>query len=183
MIGSTPYLDLLDATQVYFQGEKIEALVFILPLGLLSMVFGAWLLTDQPGQFAKGVAIPFLLMGMLMTTVGSVVGFRTPAQMAGVVQAMQAETPTAVQAETDRMLKVNQAWPMYLGIWAMFGVVGLVLRFALSTDFFQGLGIALVFFAGIGLLIDGFAERRTHPYTDALKMHAVTLDTALTQLK
>lgn len=183
MIGSTPYLDLLDATQVYFQGEKTEALVFILPLGLLSLVFGAWLLTDQPGQFAKGVAIPFLLMGLLMGIVGSVVGFRTPAQVTAVVQAMQADVPSAVQAETERMAKVNKAWPMYLVIWGLFGAVGLLLRFALVSDFFQGLGIALVFFAGVGLLIDGFAERRTHPYTDVLKIHAVTIDTALTQIK
>jgi hypothetical protein len=96
---------------------------------------------------------------------------------------MQADVPSAVQAETERMAKVNKAWPMYLVIWGLFGLVGLVLRFAWSSDFLQGLGIALVFFAGVGLLIDGFAERRTHPYMDALKIHAVTIDTALTQLK
>ena len=43
-----------------------------------------------------------------------------------------------------------------------------MLRFATRGDLTQGLGIALVFFAGVGLLIDGFAERRTHPYTAAL---------------
>jgi len=46
------------------------------------MVFGTWLFTDNPGSFAKGVAIPFLTLGLLMSTVGSVVGFRTPAQLA-----------------------------------------------------------------------------------------------------
>ncbi|MEN9760656.1 MAG: hypothetical protein RI906_482, partial [Pseudomonadota bacterium] len=37
------------------------------PIGLLSLVFSGWLLTDNPGGFAKGVAIPFLLMGLLMS--------------------------------------------------------------------------------------------------------------------
>jgi len=60
---------LVDAVQIYFQGEKLEALLFILPLGLMSVVFGLWLLTDNPNSFAKGVAIPFLLLGLLMTTV------------------------------------------------------------------------------------------------------------------
>jgi BCD family chlorophyll transporter-like MFS transporter len=60
-----------------------------------------------------------------------------------------------------------------MGLWGAaqaiaFGVGGLVLRFALSADFAHGLGIALVFFAGVGLLVDGFAERRTHPYGAAL---------------
>jgi lipoprotein signal peptidase len=67
------------------------------------------------------------------------------------------------------MVKVNQAWPIYLAIWALFGIAGLLLRFAGTSDFYQGIGIALVFFAGVGLLIDGFAERRTHPYMNALQ--------------
>ena len=66
------------------------------------------------------------------------------------------------------MEKVNAAWPRYLVVWALFGVVGLGLRFATRSEFLQGMGIALVFFAGVALLIDGFAERRTHPYMQAL---------------
>jgi len=67
------------------------------------------------------------------------------------------------------MEAVNRAWPRYLLLWAAFGVVGLVLRFAGFGDFPQGLGVALVFFAGVGMLVDGFAERRTHAYTAALE--------------
>lgn len=168
-MGDTPNMALLNAIQIYFQGEKTEALLFILPLGLLSVVFGLWLITDNPNSFAKGVAIPFLALGLLMATVGSVVGYRTPSQVTSVMQVMSSDVQAGVQAETARMTAVNKAWPIYLAIWGLSGVVGLVLRFALSADFFQGLGIALVFFAGVGLMIDGFAERRTHPYVDALK--------------
>ena len=171
MTGTSQYIQLMDAIQIYFQGEKIEALVFILPAGLMSLVFSTWLLTDNPGQFAKGVAIPFLILGLLMSVVGGVVGFRTPAQVASLHQAIEANAPVGVQAETERMVKVNQAWPMYLAIWCLFGIVGMGLRFAVASEFFQGVGIALVFFAGVGLLIDGFAERRTHPYMDALKTY------------
>ena len=168
MIGSAQHFELFEAIQVYFQGEKTEALVFILPMGLLSVVFSAWLLTDNPGSFAKGVAIPFLILGLLMTTVGGVVGFRTPGQVATIIKTMEVDKQAGIQAETQRMIKVNQAWPIYLVIWAVFGTAGLLLRFSGTSDFYQGIGIALVFFAGVGLLIDGFAERRTHPYMNAL---------------
>ena len=67
------------------------------------------------------------------------------------------------------MEKVNDAWPKYLVVWALFGVVGLALRLALKSDFAQGLGMALVFFSGVCLLIDGFAERRARPYTQMLE--------------
>ena len=168
MIRNPQYMELLEATQIYFQGEKLEALVFIIPLGLVSMLFGAWLFTDNPSSFAKGVAIPFLTLGLLLITVGSVVGFRTPAQLAGILQVMHADTQAGVLAETQRMIQVNKAWPVYLAIWAVFGVAGLALRFAGTSDFYQGIGIALVFFAGVGMLIDGFAERRTRPYMQVL---------------
>ena len=168
MSATETTLRLLDAMHLYFQGEKIEALVFILPLGLLSLVFGGWLMTDGGGGFARGVAIPFLLMGLVMTTVGATVGLRTPTQVASIESALHSEPAAARAAETTRMAKVNGAWKIYLAAWVTFAVVGLALRFATASDFLQGIGIALVFFAGVGLLVDGFAERRTHPYSEAL---------------
>lgn len=153
----------------YFQGEKIEALVFILPVGLASLAFGAWLLVDNPTAFTRGIAIPFLLMGLLMGTVGAVVGYRAPAQVKALQTAVVAADAPALQAELSRMQTVNKAWPRYLVLWAAFGLGGLALRFVFGSAFLQGLGAALVFFAGVGLLVDGFAERRTHAYTAALE--------------
>lgn len=162
-------LELLKAMDLYFQGEKIEALVFILPIGLLSLVFSAWLFTDGPSGFARGVAIPCLLMGLLMTTVGGVVGYRTPGQVAQLQQGLQTDPQTTLAVESQRMQKVNAAWRKYLALWALMGVLGLGLRFATGGDFSQGLGIALVLFAGVGLMVDGFAERRAHAYESTLQ--------------
>lgn len=161
-------MTLFEAMATYFHGEKTEALVFILPIGLLSMVFGGWLISDHPGGFARGVAIPFLVMGLVMTIVGGVVGYRTPSQVERLQVSVAAAPSPTLDAERARMATVNRAWPAYLVVWAAFGVIGLALRFATSSDFTQGLGIALVFFSGVGLLVDGFAERRARPYTAAL---------------
>jgi hypothetical protein len=151
----------------YFQGEKVEALVFILPIGLLSLVFGTWLLTEG-GAFARGVATPFVVMGIVMATVGGVVGYRTPAQMSSLKSGFSHQTETTRLAEIARMKKVNDAWPVYLAIWATFGISGLALRFFTQGEFTRGLGISLVFFAGVTLLIDGFAERRAQIYAQEL---------------
>ena len=161
-------LELLKAVDLYFQGEKIEALVFILPIGLLSLVFSAWLFTDGPSSFARGMAIPFLVMGLVMTAVGGVVGLRTPSQVAQLQQDVQTDLRPAVATESVRMEKVNKAWSTYLIVWGLMGVVGLGLRFATSADFAHGLGIALVLFSGVGLMVDGFAERRAHSYAATL---------------
>jgi len=63
------------------------------------------------------------------------------------------------------MEKVNNAWRWYLAIWVIFAILGLVLRLFTTSDFLRGFGIALVFFAGVGLMIDGFADRRAHIYS------------------
>lgn len=165
-------LPLSESTLTYFQGEKLEALVFILPIGLLSLVFAAWLLTDDSSAFTRGVALPFLVMGLLMTVVGAVVGYRTPSQVRALEVAAQAEPAVAHAAhvaESARMRKVNRAWIHYLAGWAALGVIGLLLRFATRSDVLQGLGIAMVFFCGVGLLVDGFAERRAHVHAAALE--------------
>jgi hypothetical protein len=162
-------LEVLKAIDLYFQGEKIEALVFILPIGLLSLVVCAWLFTDGPSGFARGVAIPFLLMGLLMTAVGGVVGYRTPGQVAQLQQGLKTDPQAALAVESQRMQKVNAAWKKYLVLWSLMGVVGLGLRCATRGDFSQGLGIALVLFAGVGLMVDGFAERRARAYESVLQ--------------
>jgi hypothetical protein len=66
------------------------------------------------------------------------------------------------------MKKVNDAWPIYLVIWATFGISGLTFRFLTQGEFTRGLGISLVYFAGVTLLIDGFAERRALIYFQEL---------------
>ncbi|MFO0692007.1 MAG: hypothetical protein U0230_00480 [Polyangiales bacterium] len=166
-------MKLLEAMATYFDGEKIEALVFIVPMGLLSLVFGGWLLTEKANAFARGVSIPFLVMGLVMTVVGGIVGFRTPAQVERLEASLATSPEPARREELVRMEKVNRAWPFYLVVWAAFGVVGLLLRFGTRGDFTQGLGIALVFFSGVGLMVDGFAERRARPYTAALERSGV----------
>lgn len=173
MAGTVQYLELISSINSYFQGEKLEALIFILPSGLSSVLFSLWLFTDNPGSFAKGVAIPFLVLGVLLSVVGGVVGFRTPTQVSEIMKSIETDPKAGAQAELKRMTKVNNAWLVYLSVWIFFGVAGLIMRFTVSSEFFQGIGIAMVFFAGVGLLIDGFAERRAQSYFDALS--AVTV--------
>lgn len=152
----------------YFSGELQESLVFILPVGLLSLVFGVWLLTDAPTAFTRGVSIPFLAMGLLMTAIGSTVGFRTPQQVAQLRHDVRSGEQAVLEAEMARMEGVNRRWRVYLVLWAAFGVTGLALRFMSAGAFPRGLGAALVLFAGVGLLVDGFAERRAEHYAAAL---------------
>jgi hypothetical protein len=102
-----------------------------------------------------------------------VVGYRTPTQVRELHSEFAIRPEAAQKQEIVRMQKVNDAWPRYLVIWVIFGVAGLVLRLFFKADFLQGLGIALVFFSGVILMVDGFAERRARVYANALRDHSV----------
>jgi len=161
-----PFLDVLTT---YFRGERAESLAFIVPLGLLSITFGAVLLWDERSAFHWGVAVPFLLLGTALLVTGGAVGLRTPGQMSALSGLYREDVGRFLAEELPRMQKVNGNWPVYLTTWVVFALVGIGLRFFVRRDWAEGLGIALVFFGAVGLLIDGFAERRARPYTEALE--------------
>lgn len=161
-------MKLTDHMSAYLLGEKLESLVFVVPLGLLGALFGAWLLAERSAPFARGAGWPFLIVGLLLAGTGAAVGFRTPAQVERLTAAFAAAPEAARTEELARMEKVNAAWSTYVALWATFAVAGLALRFALRSPLAHGVGAALLFFAGVGLLVDGFAEHRARGYTEAL---------------
>ena len=158
----------IDILQAYFRGERIEAFFYILPAGLLLIGMGITALVSDRGAFGWSMAIPLLLFGLIAAGTGLQVGTRTASQVAA-LEAQYAQNPAQMLAtEIPRMEKVNANWPIYLTTWAALVVIGLVIRFASSSDWAHGLGPALILVGAIGFLIDGFAERRARPYTEAL---------------
>lgn len=164
-----PFLDTMHA---YFRGERIESLYFLVPFGIFCLAVAVVAIRAERGGFGRGVAVPFLLMGLLSAGVGASVGLRTPAQVARLSEQVQADPATFVVEETARMEKVNNNWGMYLTAYMIAVVLGLGLRFGLRADWAHGLGIGLLFFGASGFIIDGFAERRARVYTAAIETFA-----------
>jgi hypothetical protein len=161
-----PFLDVMHA---YFRGERIEALYFIVPIGVALLAFAGVTLRAERGGFAWGLAIPLVLFGLVAIGVGAAVGLRTPGQVAEIEARFQSDPAAMVAAELPRMRKVNDNWPIYLGTYAALVVIGLALRIGLRADWAHGVGPAIVLIGAFGFLIDGFAERRARPYTAALE--------------
>ncbi len=159
----------LEVLRTYFRGERLEALIFIAPLGVASVAFAVSLLRDERSPFTWGVAVPFLVLGLALLAVGLGVGLRTGSQVEELLRLSQTDAGGMIALEAARMAKVNAWWPIYLRTWTAFALVGLGLRFGVHKDWALGLGTALLFFAGVGFMIDGFAERRAKPYTAALE--------------
>ncbi|MFW2386713.1 MAG: hypothetical protein ACN4G0_00130 [Polyangiales bacterium] len=153
----------------YFRGERIEALGFIVPVGVAMLAFAAVTLRAERGGFAWGLAVPLIVFGLFAIGIGAAVGLRTGGQVAAIESGMQEDPAAMLADELPRMRKVNDNWPVYIGMWTTLVLLGLALRFGSKADWAHGLGPALILIGAVGFLIDGFAERRARPYTEALE--------------
>lgn len=171
-----PFLEIMHA---YFRGERIEALYFIVPVGVAMVAFAGVTLRAERGGFAWGLAIPLIVFGLFAIGVGAAVGLRTAGQVAGIEARFQDDPSAMLGEELPRMEKVNANWPTYIGMWTALVLVGLGLRFGLKADWAHGVGPALILIGAVGFLIDGFAERRARPYTEALEALAAELQVEL----
>jgi hypothetical protein len=122
------------------------------------------------------LAVPLVLFGVFAIGIGAAVGLRTTAQVAELEAGFQSDPGAMVAEELPRMHNVNDNWPIYIGMWTTLVLVGLGLRFGLKADWAHGVGPAIILIGAMGFLIDGFAERRARPYTEALEALAAEHD-------
>lgn len=162
-------MSFLEIMNTYFRGEKLEALFFILPIGVLLVAFGVVALKVEHGGFAWGVAIPSFVFGLILAGTGIGVAARAPGQVAEMTSGFQSEPAAMVSKELPRMQKVNQNFKNTFIAGGVVTAIGLVLLFAVRTDWGKGVGSMLVLASALMFLIDGFASRRAVPYTAALE--------------
>lgn len=166
-------MGLLTIMQTYFNGERIEAALFIAPAGLLliAVAISAW--RSESGSFMWGAVVPAALFGLLLAGTGIGIAGRTGGQLAGLESGFTADVVAMLQAELPRMKSVMLNFSRTQPAFGVIALVGLVLRFGIRSDWAMSAGSVLVTVGGIVLLIDGFAERRAHPYVSALEALAV----------
>lgn len=161
-------MSFLDVMQSYFRGEKLEAFFAILPVGLLLIAFGALAIKAERGGYAWSIAIPSILFGLVLVATGIGVGTRTNGQVAELKASYEKAPAAMAKKELPRMQKVNQNFRTTFYAFGALALLGLILHFAIQAGWSRGLGAVLVLVGAIGLLVDGFAERRAEPYTKAL---------------
>lgn len=170
-------MSFIEIMHTYFRGEKLEALYFILPVGLLLVFLGIVALKAERGGFAWGIAVPCLLFGIVLMGTGIGVGTRTRGQVAELERSFLKNPVEMVQKELPRLEKVNANFKLTFIVFGVLVAAGLGIHYLGGPNWGRGLGAALILISAIGLLVDGFAERRALPYTAALEQIAGTQST------
>lgn len=161
-------MDLLDALQTYFRGEKMTGLGLV-PVGVVVSCFAGLLWRTESGGFRLGVAVPLLVIGLAGIGGGAGLAIRTARQVPALEQTYRADARAMVAQELPRMARVNRNWPRFKAIWTVMAALALVLLWAGGRPWTAGLGVSLLLVAALLVMIDVFAERRAILYTWALE--------------
>jgi hypothetical protein len=165
-------MDFLEIMHTYFRGEKLEAALFIAPAGLALAALGIAALRAETGGFAWSVAVPCFVFALVLVVVGLVVATRTSGQVAALHSGWENDAAAMLRDELPRMQAVMRNFGWTLVAFGVMAAAGLAFRFVVPGEWARGLGSVLVLLGGMGLMIDGFAERRGRPYVAALKSAA-----------
>lgn len=163
------FMSFIEIMHTYFKGEKLEAIFYILPIGALLIAIGITALKAERGGFAWGIAVPTLLFGIVLVGTGIGIGIRTNSQVNALEKAYSENSYNMAEKELQRMETVNKNFRITFIAFGCVAAAGLLVHYLGGTDWGRGLGATLILIAALGLLIDGFAERRAVPYTKALQ--------------
>ena len=161
-------MELSEAMQVYFRGEKHVAF-FLVALGVALALLAAWVWRTQSGPFALWLLTPLALVGVGAAIGGVVFAMKTEAQVRELTQRLEADRGELVRSESARMEKVNANWPRLKLAWGVITLVALGLLLAVHREWATGLGLALMLLMAVLFFVDVFAERRAAPYTEAIE--------------
>lgn len=156
----------------YFIAEKQESLLFIL-IGLAGILTAAIFFFFLKSGFYKGAAIPLLLIGCLLGTVGYTVYKRSDDDRKRNVYAFDMNPSALREKEIPRMETVMKNFVVYRWVEIILLLAGAFLYYYFcrvkQDAFWCGLGLGLAVMALLALTADYFAEKRGHVYLNGLK--------------
>ena len=156
--------------QAYFAAEKAESLLFV-ALGTMALVFALQAVRGGP-PFARGLAGPLALVGLIQLVVGGTVFLRTEGQVQSLLQQLSHDAPGLAAAELARMAVVSRWFRVYFWIEIGLILVGLgVVAWGRTrgSRFVLGMGVALSLQSAIMLGLDLPAEARANTYVGQIR--------------
>lgn len=151
--------------QSYFTSEK-KAAFGSLAIGLVACTVGFTFFLGAMPPFYTGLAIPFVIIGIIQVFVGATVARRSDFQAFDLQKMLGNDPEEFMQLESPRMGKVMRNFVLIRRVEVAFIVSGIALIFLnLELVFSMGLGIGLCLQGAILLVFDYFAEKRAEKYS------------------
>ncbi|MBS1932687.1 MAG: hypothetical protein JST96_01725 [Bacteroidetes bacterium] len=158
----------------YFLAEKHESLLFLI-IGIVAILLAAGFFFFWKTNFAKGAAVPLLVIGLLQAAAGYVVYARSDSQRIDNVYAYDMNPMKLKNEELPRMKTVNRNFLIYRWVEIVFVITGLIFivlyKNVPEKSFLFGLGVTLAIQAALLFGADFIAAKRAAVYTEQLENH------------
>ena len=160
----------INFVNTYFTEEKIESL-FILIIGITSIILALIFLSIIKYSFYKGLAFPLLIIGIIQLSVGSIIVKRSPKDIIRVEKIIKESPQKIGTEELPRMEKVIKNFRIYFWIEILFmltGIIFFIYFYSSKQTFWKGLGLGLLIQATLLLSLDLIAKDRAVKFVDQL---------------
>src|SRR6478672_613749 len=156
----------------YFLAEKNLGLLFSI-LGAVAIVAAIIFFFVMKTTWHKGVALPFIIIGMVQLILGFNVYKNSDTQRRNMVEAYEMNPSELKLKELPRMEKVNNTFKLILVAEIILLAIGIGLFLYSKNDpqkiFWAGIGISLAIQAAVCLFADINAYSRAKDYRNGLK--------------
>lgn len=156
----------------YFAGEKAIG-YYAIPIGLVTICIAAsiyWFYWSN--HLARGLFYPLLLVGLVAVGVGGGMYVKSQGDIVRLTIAHEARPLETVQAEVERMAKVNANWMHLKAVWTVLILVGMGVVFGVKHETWEGVALGLLLIGALGFVVDHTAERRALIYAQQLQVSA-----------
>jgi hypothetical protein len=164
--------------EVYFTEERIQ-LLFVIFLGIISVLLAGIFLFLIKYSFFKGMAIPLLLIGSLQLLAGVNVYNRSHIDKVRAQYYMMHNPQKIKTDELPRMEKVMDSFKIYKWIEIAFIICSFILLIVFYNSpqtFWKGLALGFLIQTCLLLTFDFIAEKRGHNYTTLLQELQIELN-------
>ena len=156
----------------YFTGEKQESLLFLF-IGIAGIIAAIVFFFFLKTSFYKGVAIPLLLIGLLLSVIGYTIYKRSDGDRQRNVYAYDMNPSQLKEKELPRLKIVMKNFVIYryTEMFLLLVGAGLYIYFIkdFKNDFWRGFGLALAVMALLVLAAGFFAEKTGKVYMKGIE--------------
>lgn len=160
-----------DFITTYFSEERITALCIII-IGIMTIFLACIFLLIIKYSFFKGIAIPFLVIGLLQLIIGTVIFTRSPNDIIKVQHSLRDEPQKIKTEELPRIEKVIHHFTIYKSVEVFLiiscGILLLLLR-KTNHVFWKGVLLGVLIQTVFLFTLDMVADKSAQTYLKQLK--------------
>lgn len=161
-------MEFIEYTRKWFEGEIFEDYAMMVA-GIVTIVLTFAVLRFGSSDAARGIWIPMLLAGLLLSAGGLSLAINNQHRIAQFTKQYQ-EQPVKefVQSEKARVDGFMSIYPMTIAVAAVLFVVGTCLFAFCSVNWVRGTSLVLIYLGLAGLVIDYFSKARALIYLEEI---------------